>query len=150
MYWFLPAAVAYGDPHFMTFDGNNFTFNGFGEFWLLHAEMQDSADNINIQIRMRQPEPGPRESHVTNQNKASSQYICCYAVPFQPDGTVNGTKIIAVAAREHWSDQGVPGVQIELPESATSHTHLLVMVDEVQIDMTSHGMRYQEIHCEKM
>jgi hypothetical protein len=32
------AALSWGDPHFTTFDGNNYTFNGRGEYTLLSLD----------------------------------------------------------------------------------------------------------------
>ena len=59
---FIPGikGVAYGDPHFMTFDGNNYTFNGYGEFWLLWVDFA-IYDSFNLQVRMTQPEREPRK-----------------------------------------------------------------------------------------
>ncbi|KAJ8035373.1 hypothetical protein HOLleu_22576 [Holothuria leucospilota] len=33
----LSAAISFGDPHFITFDGSNYTFNGLGDYSLLHV-----------------------------------------------------------------------------------------------------------------
>uniref|UniRef100_A0A8C0ZP42 Sushi domain-containing protein 2 n=1 Tax=Castor canadensis TaxID=51338 RepID=A0A8C0ZP42_CASCN len=44
-------ASAFGDPHFVTFDGTNFTFNGRGEYVLLEAPLTD----LRVQARA-QPE----------------------------------------------------------------------------------------------
>ena len=38
----------FGDPHFDTFDGLRYTFNGKGEFWLV----QTTDDSVNIQVRL--------------------------------------------------------------------------------------------------
>nr|KAF6468060.1 sushi domain containing 2 [Rousettus aegyptiacus] len=40
-------ASAFGDPHFVTFDGANFTFNGRGEYVLLEAALT----NLRVQVR---------------------------------------------------------------------------------------------------
>ena len=40
----------WGDPHFETLDGHNYTFNGLGEFLLL----QSIAHNLTVQIRLSQ------------------------------------------------------------------------------------------------
>lgn len=45
-------ASAFGDPHFVTFDGANFTFNGHGEYVLLEAVLTD----LRVQARA-QPRP---------------------------------------------------------------------------------------------
>uniref|UniRef100_A0A2K5UEM5 Sushi domain containing 2 n=1 Tax=Macaca fascicularis TaxID=9541 RepID=A0A2K5UEM5_MACFA len=41
------SASAFGDPHFVTFDGTNFTFNGRGEYVLLEAVLTD----LRVQAR---------------------------------------------------------------------------------------------------
>ncbi|XP_069070569.1 uncharacterized protein [Pleurodeles waltl] len=41
------AASTFGDPHFITADGSNYTFNGRGEYTLVHAPIQ----NLTIQGR---------------------------------------------------------------------------------------------------
>lgn len=43
----LSPASAFGDPHFVTFDGANFTFNGRGEYVLLEAALT----NLRVQVR---------------------------------------------------------------------------------------------------
>uniref|UniRef100_A0A2I3GT35 Sushi domain containing 2 n=1 Tax=Nomascus leucogenys TaxID=61853 RepID=A0A2I3GT35_NOMLE len=42
-----PFPSAFGDPHFVTFDGTNFTFNGRGEYVLLEAVLTD----LRVQAR---------------------------------------------------------------------------------------------------
>ncbi|XP_027812646.2 sushi domain-containing protein 2 [Ovis aries] len=45
-------ASAFGDPHFVTFDGTNFTFNGRGEYVLLEAALTDLRVQARAQTRM--------------------------------------------------------------------------------------------------
>lgn len=45
----------FGDPHFVTFDGLEYTFNGVGEFVLLKStEKQKTKDSVEIQGRFEQ------------------------------------------------------------------------------------------------
>jgi hypothetical protein len=44
-------AVAYGDPHLITFDGKDYTFNGKGEFTLFRSKRH----NFRLQARFEQP-----------------------------------------------------------------------------------------------
>ncbi|OWK15053.1 SUSD2 [Cervus elaphus hippelaphus] len=44
-------ASAFGDPHFVTFDGTNFTFNGRGEYVLLDAALTDLRVQVRTQTR---------------------------------------------------------------------------------------------------
>ncbi|XP_050174547.1 sushi domain-containing protein 2 [Myiozetetes cayanensis] len=44
------AASAFGDPHFLTFDGLNFTFNGLGEYVLLESDLT----SLRVQGRTQQ------------------------------------------------------------------------------------------------
>ncbi|KAM9194369.1 sushi domain-containing protein 2 isoform 2-T2 [Dugong dugon] len=68
-------ASAFGDPHFLTFDGANFTFNGRGEYVLLEA----SLTQLSVQARAQ---PG-----------------------MMPNGTqALGTGLTAVAVQEGTSD----------------------------------------------
>jgi hypothetical protein len=49
--------VAYGDPHYRTFDGLEYLFNGRGEFWLLRVNYFGNDDDMAIQARFQQPPP---------------------------------------------------------------------------------------------
>lgn len=53
-----PIALAFGDPHYRTFDGIFYTFNGYGEFWLMQvvdATIHGEKINFKLQARFEQP-----------------------------------------------------------------------------------------------
>ncbi|KAG8147564.1 hypothetical protein E2320_022994 [Naja naja] len=59
------AAAAFGDPHFLTFDGLNFTFKGLGEYLLLGSKRTDlSVQGRTRRARLLNGEPGA-EANVT-------------------------------------------------------------------------------------
>ena len=55
--------MAFGDPHFRTFDGVEYMFNGRGEFWLLRDHF-NNMDDVSIQGRFQQP---PNDSGTTSE-----------------------------------------------------------------------------------
>jgi hypothetical protein len=51
-------ATVYGDPHFNTMDGTLYTFNAWGEFWLLqvvNAPIAGGTVSFSMQARFQQP-----------------------------------------------------------------------------------------------
>ena len=56
-------AVGFGDPHYRTFDGAYFTFNGQGDFILMEA--LDESDNVvfALQGRLDTTPPFPVTTH---------------------------------------------------------------------------------------
>ena len=62
-YYHNPAAV-FGEPHFITFDGTKYTFNGYGEFMLMTAP----ESNVFIHGRMAQMiDNGKSHKNIINQ-----------------------------------------------------------------------------------
>lgn len=46
-------ATTFGDPHFFTLDGGNYTFNGVGEYILVQTTGVDDEDFFTLQIRTK-------------------------------------------------------------------------------------------------
>lgn len=52
---FVFLATVFGDPHFITFDDVEYTFNGKGEFVLVHADT--NKHKLDVQARFQQVNP---------------------------------------------------------------------------------------------
>lgn len=93
------SAFAYGDPHFITFDGMQYTFNGKGYYVLL---MSDHPQNrLMVQARMEQPPKTLCKSFIPPvciTAKIESSY------DFLGNTYPNATVITAVAVQENDSD----------------------------------------------
>ncbi|XP_077044149.1 sushi domain-containing protein 2 isoform X2 [Agelaius phoeniceus] len=63
------AASAFGDPHFFTFDGLNFTFNGLGEYTLVESNLT----SLRVQGRTQQ-------AHFSNGTGARGTGLCAVAM----------------------------------------------------------------------
>lgn len=74
-------AVAYGDPHLITFDGKDFTFNGKGEFTLFKSKKHQ----FKLQGRFERP---PNATYCLHSS----------------GGQVNATRITAIAVGQDDSD----------------------------------------------
>ena len=79
---------SYGDPHMITLDALQYTFNGAGEFWMVRTndtELPDS-ENINIQGRMEQigkiGQPIPNNSLPIGFLIALNNRFCMSAIEF--------------------------------------------------------------------
>ena len=56
----ITTAKGFGDPHYTTFDGKRFDFNGMGDFILMEALSDDGTPVFTLQGRMRTIPPWPR------------------------------------------------------------------------------------------
>ncbi|XP_064481211.1 protein mesh-like isoform X2 [Ornithodoros turicata] len=108
-------AAIFGDPHFLTFDQANYTFNGRGEFVLVRVN--DVKGKLEIQGRFESP-----------LRKQLDDYI------------VNGTFLTAVAMRDNVSDT----VEIHLrPRAASWQYQLYLIVNTEFIYFWDETMRIQ-------
>ena len=79
-------ATGCGDPHFITLDGVEYTFNGFGEYTVLNI----NATNFNLQGRMQPLTDSGRSSRATlfsafamKENDSDIVEVClCYSLGF--------------------------------------------------------------------
>jgi hypothetical protein len=105
----------YGDPHIITFDRFNYTFNGKGEYTLLHVD--NPVHRIDVQARFEQV---PRHRRT--------------------DPLINATALTAVAARDNISSV----VEFRLrPTAARWRYHMYVIVDKEYVFWWDESMRLQ-------
>ncbi|OQR73326.1 extracellular domains-containing protein [Tropilaelaps mercedesae] len=108
-------AAVFGDPHFLTFDGANYTFNGHGEFSLVRADNEKAKLNIQGRFESR------RREHFS-------------------DVIVNGTYLSGVAARDNVSST----VEFHLrPLVARWQYQMYLIVDNEYIYFWDETMRTQ-------
>ncbi|XP_029826722.2 protein mesh isoform X1 [Ixodes scapularis] len=108
-------AAVFGDPHFLTFDGANYTFSARGEFVLVRVD--DPKGKLEIQGRFESPKRTQLD-----------------------DTIVNGTYLSAVAVRDNTSST----VEIHLrPSAARWNYQLYLIVDSEFIYFWDETMRIQ-------
>ncbi|XP_076359572.1 sushi domain containing 2 mesh [Tachypleus tridentatus] len=108
-------ASVYGDPHFLTFDRVNYTFNGRGEFVLVHVD--NPLHKLHIQGRFEQV---PR--------------------PSLNDKMINGTYLTAIAAMDNVSS--IVEFRIR-PDAARWRYHMYILVDKEYVFFWDDSMRIQ-------
>ncbi|ELU14025.1 hypothetical protein CAPTEDRAFT_222578 [Capitella teleta] len=110
-------ASAFGDPHYITFDGTKYTFNGRGEFYLLLVEGANVLGNevsFRLQARMQQP-------------------------PTFTWGQVKATYMTAIAMQVNSG----PKVTVEV-NTWSRQEHLAIRVDNQLLNFTYPYMYWQE------
>ncbi|XP_022648361.1 protein mesh-like isoform X1 [Varroa destructor] len=108
-------ASVFGDPHFLTFDGTNYTFNGHGEFSLVHADNEKAKLSIQGRFESRKREH-------------ASDFI------------MNGTYLSGIAARDNVSST----VEFHLrPLVARWQYQMYLIVDNEYIYFWDDSMRTQ-------
>ncbi|KAL4236418.1 hypothetical protein ACF0H5_004803 [Mactra antiquata] len=90
-------SALFGDPHFITLDGMNFTFNGFGEYSLLNISYTDNVTDNHVEFELQ-----ARTNQAFKENGSPS-----YA-----------TRFVAFAARDHTK----ASFQIELNNAEEGYT----------------------------
>ena len=58
MFYIMFIAAAYGDPHFQTFGGTKYTFNGKGEYYVLRTTSGSGANEPTVEVATRFEKPG--------------------------------------------------------------------------------------------
>ncbi|XP_035228405.1 protein mesh-like [Stegodyphus dumicola] len=105
----------YGDPHFVTFDRVNYTFNGKGEFVL--TRVNHRLHKLDVQGRFEQPVP---KYH------------------FSPP--INGTRLMAIAAKDNISS--VVEFRVR-PAPARWQYHMYIIVDNEYVYFWDNSLRVQ-------
>ncbi|RWS30329.1 mesh-like CUB and sushi domain-containing protein [Leptotrombidium deliense] len=112
----IPAVgVVFGDPHFITFDGTNYTFNGHGEFVLVRTD--DPVHKLDIQARFEQV---PRAHFLRDEIRA--------------------THLTAIAAKDNQS--AIVEFRIR-PKAARWRYHMYVIVDKEYVFFWDESLRVQ-------
>lgn len=108
-------ASVFGDPHFLTFDGVNYTFNGKGEFVL--TRVNHRVHKLDVQGRFEQPDP-----------------------KFHWYPKINGTRLMAVAARDNISS--IVEFRVR-PAPARWQYHMYILVDNEYVYFWDNSLRVQ-------
>ncbi|UXI15279.1 hypothetical protein NH340_JMT01222 [Sarcoptes scabiei] len=130
-----PPAIAsiFGDPHIVTFDHFNYTFNGRGEFSLLHTE--NPIHKLDIHGRFERTQSNNKGTLLT---AVSVRDNVSSIVEFRirPDGCRWFNQIFIVADKEYlyyWDDNmrtiHTKGVSIYQPSGIRNMSHLIAMFD---------------------
>nr|XP_046915265.1 protein mesh-like isoform X1 [Dermatophagoides farinae] len=130
-----PPAIAsvFGDPHIITFDRTNYTFNGRGEYSLVHAN--NPIHKLDIHGRF---ERLPGHVNATQLTAVSVRDNVSSIVEFRirPDGCRWFNQIFIIADKEYlyyWDDNmrtiHTRGVSIYQPSGIRNMSHLIAMFD---------------------
>ncbi|KAK4336770.1 hypothetical protein RND71_043857 [Anisodus tanguticus] len=108
-------ASIFGDPHILTFDNSSYTFNGKGEYVLVHAD--NPMHKLDIQARFEQV---PRKLRI--------------------DSVINATQLTAIAARDNQSAT----VEFRIrPNAARWRYQMYTLIDNEYVFFWDDSMRVQ-------
>ena len=153
------SAVVFGDPHFVTFDGVSYSFNGKGEYTLV-----TSAETHNLTIQGRtEPVNGEKALSFSKFPVMFSNHLYCkcfhqqmmtnpsvykrfVTIPFlialilPPLETIKATKMTSVAMKEANSDV----IEVRL----SGHTGLEVLQNQKTLSFTEQS--WMDLHGETL
>ncbi|KAK2161853.1 hypothetical protein LSH36_108g00007 [Paralvinella palmiformis] len=114
------STTSFGDPHFRTYDGVDYTFNGRGEYWLLRVyDMDVDLDNIAVQVRLEKPSE-------------------------QKWGDVKATIITGVVIQEGYADDmTVPRIEVLMAEPEATVRQKLLISGEVHDLKMDHNRKLE-------
>uniref|UniRef100_A0A8D9EU45 Protein mesh n=1 Tax=Cacopsylla melanoneura TaxID=428564 RepID=A0A8D9EU45_9HEMI len=128
-------ATIFGDPHFITFDDLEFTFNGKGEFVLVHADTE--SQKFDVQARFEQVSPniyGPVRATQLTSIVARDNTSAIIEVRLRPpqaqwryrlDVFANGKRIFF--DRSSLKTQHFHGVTVYTPSSVLNQSEVIMM-----------------------
>ncbi|RWS03900.1 AMOP: sushi: nidogen and VWD domain-containing protein-like protein, partial [Dinothrombium tinctorium] len=138
-------ASVFGDPHIVTFDKVNYTFNAKGEFVLVHVD--DNVRKLFIQGKFEQLEntEGTHLTAVAVRDNISS----IVEFRLRPKAARWQYQIYVIADKEFyyfWNEQmrflNLPGVSIYQPSEIRNMSHIIAMFDSgagVEVMVTTGG-----------
>lgn len=128
-------AAVYGDPHFLTFDQQNYTFNGLGEFVLVRGHWAGLSFDVQgrFEETKQQPQFWSMGTHMTS-IVAKGNSLVVVEVRQRPDDTqwryrldviVNGRKVYFDSPSrqvQHFDE-----VTVYTPNNVLDQSHIIIM-----------------------
>ncbi|KAH9406628.1 hypothetical protein TYRP_013610, partial [Tyrophagus putrescentiae] len=129
-----PSAIAsiFGDPHIVTFDQLNYTFNGKGEYVLVHTNSPIHKFDVHGRFEQLPDSPGTQLTAVAIRDNISS--IVEFRI--RPDGCRWFNQMFLIADKEYlyyWDDNmrtiHTRGVTVYQPSGIRNMSHMIAMFD---------------------